>query len=97
MQDGQNCGTFQTGLGSNYTGYSNKSVDADCIKLAAKSLAASVVGPIQLHAERQIIKDAFFMGIFQAPEVTAYTSDLKGISPAPYSPALFWNFWTWHF
>ena len=97
VQDGQNCGTFQTNLGSNYTGYSNKSVDSDCVKLSSKSLAPSVLSSVQLHAERQIVKDAFFLGIFQAPEITAYTSELKGIIPAPYSPALFWNFWTWHF
>jgi len=96
-QDAQACGTFQTGGGSNYTGYSNARVDADCKKLQAKTLLPSQVRVLQVDAERQINQDAFFLGIFQNPTVTASTSALAGIAPAPLSPTLFWNFWTWHF
>lgn len=96
-QDAQSCGTFQTGGGSNYTGYSNARVDADCKKLQAKTLLPSQVRVLQVDAERQINQDAFFLGIFQNPTVTASTSALQGIAPAPLSPTLFWNFWTWHF
>ena len=96
-QDAQACGTFQTGAGSNYTGYSNARVDADCKKLQAKTLLPSQVRVLQVDAERQINSDAFFLGIFQNPTVTAATSTLSGIVPAPLSPTLFWNFWKWHF
>ena len=96
-QDAQDCGTFQTGAGSNYTGYSNAAVDAACTKLQAVTLSSHQVFNYQLAAERQINKDAFFLGIFQNPEVTAYSSDLQGVKPAPISPSLFWNFWEWHF
>jgi len=96
-QDAQACGTFQTTGGSNYTGYSNARVDADCKKLQAKTLLPSQVRVLQVDAERQINQDAFFLGIFQNPTVTAATSALQGIAPAPLSPTLFWNFWTWHF
>jgi len=96
-QDAQACGTFQTGAGSNYTGYSNARVDADCKQLQAKTLPATTVERLQVDAERQINSDAFFLGIFQNPNVTAYTTSLQGVVPAQLSPSLFWNFWTWHF
>ena len=96
-QDAQSCPTYQTGGGSNYTGYSNAAVDAACAKLQATSLSQRQIFGYQLAAERQINKDAFFLGIFQNPEVTAYSSDLQGIKPAPISPTLFWNYWEWHF
>jgi len=96
-QDAQSCGTFQTNQGSNYTGYSNPIVDAACVKLQSATLPASTILRQQVIAEQQIVKDAFFMGIFQNPEVTAYNSALSGIVPAPLSPSLLWNFWTWKF
>ena len=96
-QDAQSCPTYQTGGGSNYTGYSNAVVDAACAKLQATTLSTHAIFNLQLAAERQINKDAFFLGIFQNPSVTAYSSDLQGVKPAPISPTLFWNFWDWHF
>ncbi len=96
-QDAQSCGTFQTNQGSNYTGYSNAVVDAACVKLQSATLPASTVEREQVIAETQIVKDAFFLGIFQNPDVTAYNSALSGVIPAPLSPSLVWNFWTWHF
>jgi peptide/nickel transport system substrate-binding protein len=96
-QDAQSCGTFQTNQGSNYTGYSNPIVDAACVKLQSATLPASTILRQQVIAEQQIVKDAFFLGIFQNPEVTAYNSALSGIVPAPLSPSLLWNFWTWKF
>jgi peptide/nickel transport system substrate-binding protein len=96
-QDAQACGTFKTGAGSNYTGYSNKKVDDACAQLQAKALPASTVNRLQVVAERQINADAFFLGIFQNPNVTAWDSAIQGIKPSPLSPTLVWNFWEWHF
>jgi len=96
-QDAQACGTFKTGAGSNYTGYSNKKVDDACTQLQAKALPASTVKRLQIVAERQINTDAFFLGIFQNPNATAWNSDLQGVKPSPLSPTLVWNFWEWHF
>jgi len=96
-QDAQACGTFQTTGGSNYTGYSSARVDADCTQLQAKTLPTGTIRRLQIDAERQINADAFFLGIFQNPEVTAYTTGLQNIKPAPLSPSLFWNFWEWKF
>ena len=96
-QDAQACGTFKTGAGSNYTGYSNKKVDDACAQLQAKALPSSTVHRLQVVAERQVNNDAFFLGIFQNPNVTAWDSSIQGIKPSPLSPTLVWNFWEWHF
>ena len=96
-QDAQACATFQDGGGSNYTGYVNAKVEDACKQLQAKTLPQSTVNRLQIVAERQINSDAFFLGIFQNPQVTAYNSELKGIKPGKVSPALFWNFWEWSF
>jgi len=96
-QDAQACGTFKTGAGSNYTGYSNKKVDDACTQLQAKTLPSSTVHRLQIVAERQINQDAFFLGIFQNPNATAWNSDLQGVKPSPLSPTLVWNYWEWHF
>ena len=96
-QDAQACPTFQDGGGSNYTGYVNAKVEDACKQLQAKTLDASTIKRLQIVAERQINADAFFLGIFQNPEVTTYDSGLKNIKPSGISPTLFWNFWEWKF
>ena len=96
-QDAQACGMFQTTGGSNYTGISDPAIDKACAALQAGTLPASTITRLRVQIEQNVAKDAFFLGIFQNPEVTAYDSALSGVIPAPLSPSLVWNFWTWHF
>ena len=96
-QDAQACGMFQTTGGSNYTGISDPAIDKACAALQAGTLPASTITRLRVQIEQNVAKDAFFLGIFQNPEVTAYNSALSGVIPAPLSPSLVWNFWTWHF
>ena len=96
-QDAQACGIFQSTGGSNYTGINDPSIDKACVALQAGTLPASTVTRLRVQIEQAVAKDAFFLGIFQNPEVTAYNSQLSGVVAAPLSPSLFWNFWTWHF
>ncbi len=96
-QDAQSCGIFQSTGGSNYTGISDPAIDKACVALQAGTLPASTVTRLRVQIEQNVSKDAFFLGIFQNPEVTAYNSQLSGVIPAPLSPSLVWNFWTWHF
>lgn len=96
-QDAQACGIFQTGLGSNYTGISDPTIDKACTLLQKTTLPASTVTRERVIIEQAVAKDAFFLGIFQNPEVTAWNSQLSNVGAAPLSPSLFWNFWTWHF
>ena len=96
-QDAQSCGTFQSTGGSNYTGINDPIIEKACVVLQAKTLPASTITRERVIIEQAVSKDAFFLGIFQNPEVTAYNSTLSGVVAAPLSPSLFWNFWTWHF
>jgi peptide/nickel transport system substrate-binding protein len=96
-QDAQACGIFQSTGGSNYTGINDPAIDKACVALQAATLPASTVTRLRIQIEQAVSKDAFFLGIFQNPEVTAYNSQLSGVAAAPLSPSLFWNFWTWHF
>ena len=96
-QDAQICGTFQATGGSNYTGINDPVIEKACTALQAATLPIATVNALRLQIEQAVSKSAFFLGIFQNPEVTAYKSQISGIVAAPLSPSLFWNFWTWHF
>jgi peptide/nickel transport system substrate-binding protein len=96
-QDAQACGIFQSTGGSNYTGINDPAIDKACVALQSKTLPATTITRLRVQIEQAVSKDAFFLGIFQNPEVTAYNSQLANVVAAPLSPSLFWNFWTWHF
>lgn len=96
-QDAQACGSFQNTGGSNYTGIDDAAINKVCVALQATALPASTVNRLRIQLEQLVAKDAFFLGIFQNPEVTAFNSQLQNVVAAPLSPSLFWNFQTWHF
>ena len=96
-QDGQVCGTFQARGGSNYTGINDPVIEKACVALQGGTLPAATVETLRIQIEQAVAKNAFFLGIFQNPQVTAFNSKLVGVVAAPLSPSLFWNFWTWHF
>jgi peptide/nickel transport system substrate-binding protein len=96
-QDAQACGIFQSTGGSNYTGINDAAIDKACVLLQSRTLPSSTVTRLRVQIEQAVSKDAFFLGIFQNPQVTAFNSQLSNVLAAPLSPSLFWNFWTWHF
>ena len=96
-QDAQICGTFQATGGSNYTGINDPVIEKACTELQARTLPIARVNALRLQIEQEVSKAAFFLGIFQNPQVTAFNSKISGVIPAPLSPSLFWNFWSWHF
>ena len=96
-QDAQICGTFQATGGSNYTGINDPVIEKACTELQARTLPIARVNALRLQIEQEVSKAAFFLGIFQNPQVTAFNSQISGVIPAPLSPSLFWNFWSWHF
>jgi len=96
-QDAQICGTFQATGGSNYTGINDPVIERACTELQASTLPIAKVNALRLQIEQEVSKAAFFLGIFQNPQVTAFNSKISGVIPAPLSPSLFWNFWSWHF
>jgi len=96
-QDAQICGIFQSSGGSNYTGINDPAIEKACVALQAATLPAAQVLTLRIAIEKAVAKDAFFLGIFQNPQVTAFSTQLSGVAAAPLSPSLFWNFWSWHF
>lgn len=50
-----------------------------------------------LTFEKEWYKDAVGLPLFQFPGTVAHNKNLKGISPAPFSPNVVWNYWTWSF
>ena len=96
-QDAQSCGIFQNGGGSNYTGINDADINKYCDALQKTALPTATVNRYRILIERAVAKDAFFLGIFQNPSVTAFNSQLENVIPIPLSPTLFWNFWQWHF
>lgn len=62
-----------------------------------KDLTPEQVYKVNLTFEKEWYKDAVGLPLFQFPGVTAHVKTLKGISPAPFSPNVVWNFWTWKY
>ena len=85
---------FGTGGGSNYNGYSNKTVDADFAKLSGDFDAADqrkLLADVDKHAWA----DAADVTIFQFPDVNGWSSKIQNVSDNPLSPAIFWNYFNW--
>lgn len=45
--------------------------------------------------ERALYQEAYTIGLFQWPGVTAVNSELKGVKPSSITPNLVWNYWEW--
>lgn len=79
---------------NNFSGYSNKDVDALFDELQTTVDPAKQT-EIVSKIEKIMVDDAFGVTIFQFPGVTAYSKALSGIDPVSISPTIFWNFWQW--
>jgi len=47
--------------------------------------------------EKELMKDAVSLPIFQHPGVTAVNKKLQNVKPNPLSPQLVWNYWEWKY
>ena len=86
--------TFDTEGGNNFSGYSN----ADSDKLWAELSSTFDEGrqqEILKTVDKALYDDAYGIGVFLFPQVTAYNGDLEGISSSGLSPTFFWNYWQW--
>jgi peptide/nickel transport system substrate-binding protein len=50
-----------------------------------------------LIVEKELMKDAVSLPIFQHPGVTAVNKKLQNVKPNPLSPTLVWNYWEWKY
>ena len=94
-QTGTNA-NFQSDGGNNFYGWKNATLDSTLKKLESV-IPDAAVDRYYIQAERIITDQAWSLGIFAHPAVTAFNSSLKGIKPAPLTPNLVWNFWEWSY
>lgn len=83
-----------TGGINNFSGYSNPEVDALFAELDTTFDEQAQLDLLE-QIETILVEDGFGLTLFQFPGVTAYTDTWSGISTAPLSPTIFWNFWEW--
>ena len=92
-----NADLFCSDCGNMLLGYSNKTVDAANKKLGASLLTEKQKFDQYLIIEKELMKDAVSLPIFQHPGVTAVNKKLKNVKPNPLSPQLVWNYWEWKY
>jgi len=95
-QDG-NADLFYSDGGSNYLGYRNKKVDEAVDTLRGKLLTDKQKLDLYLAVEKEVMRDAVTLPIFQHPGVTAVNAKLQNVKPNPLSPQLVWNYWEWKY
>lgn len=92
-----NSNLFCSDCGNNYLGYSSKVVDAANKKLGAVLLSEKAKLAEYLKIEKELMKDAVTLPIFQHPGVTAVNRKLQNVKPNPLNPQLVWNYWEWKY
>jgi peptide/nickel transport system substrate-binding protein len=92
-----NTDIYQSESGNNLVGYSNKTVDAAVKKLNASAMSEKERLAQYLIVEKELMKDAISLPIFQHPGVTAVNKKLQNVKPNPLSPTLVWNYWEWKY
>jgi peptide/nickel transport system substrate-binding protein len=79
------------------SGYENARVDALIEELELGNFNDDQRYSRYLAIEKIMAEDAVSIPIFLWPTLTAFNSDLKGVSPAPLVPNGLWNFWDWKY
>ncbi len=91
----QDAAIYSSGAGSNFVGYSNKTVDGLFDKLAGTTNPDDQL-PILNDIEKELWKDAIGIPIFQFPAAVMWDkSRLTGVDPAVLSPTMFYGYWNW--
>jgi len=86
---------YVTGGQNNFTGYSNKKVDA-WFKQLYGTLDVAQQFQINNQVEKQLVDDGFGDTVFQFPDMTVYNKNMvQNVSVSPLVPTYFWNFWEW--
>ncbi|ORC16098.1 MULTISPECIES: ABC transporter family substrate-binding protein [Rothia] len=85
---------FKTGSSSNFTGYSNATVDAAADEIMATTDTARIE-ELKMQADGEIFKDAYGLPLFQSIAVASYSDTLTGVVPKPGQQPLTWNIEEW--
>jgi peptide/nickel transport system substrate-binding protein len=92
-----NTDIFYSDGGNNLVGYKNKTVDKAVELLRGTLLSEKDKLAQYLIVEKELMKDAITLPIFQHPGVTAVNKKLQNVKPNPLSPQLVWNYWEWKY
>jgi len=92
-----NTDIFYSDGGNNLVGYKNKTVDKAVELLRGTLLSEKEKLAQYLIVEKELMKDAITLPIFQHPGVTAVNKKLQNVKPNPLSPQLVWNYWEWKY
>ena len=86
--------TFASDGGNNLNGYVNDKVDAAYDTLQGEYDQDKQLD-LLIDVEKELWADAYGVTVFQFPGVTAWSSNVEGVVPAPLSPQFFWNYSEW--
>lgn len=85
---------FKTGSSSNFTGYSNETVDAAADEIMTITDTARIE-ELKKQADGEIFKDAYGLPLFQSIAVTSVSDTITGVQPKPGQQPLTWNIEEW--
>lgn len=86
--------TFASDGGNNLNGYVNDKVDAAYDTLQGEYDKDKQLD-LLIDVETELWADAYGVTVFQFPGVTAWSSNVDGVVPAPLAPQFFWNYPEW--
>ena len=85
---------FKTGSSSNFTGYSNATVDAAADEIMTTTDTARIE-ELKMQADGEIFKDGYGLPLFQSIAVTSVSDTITGVQPKPGQQPLTWNIEEW--
>ena len=85
---------FKTGSSSNFTGYSNATVDAAADEIMTITDTARIE-ELKMQADGELFKDGYGLPLFQSIAVTSVSDTITGVEPKPGQQPLTWNIEEW--
>lgn len=85
---------FKTGSSSNFTNYSNPTVD-NAAEEIMKTTDQTKIDSLKMAADAETFKDAYGLPLFQSVAVASYSDFLTGVDPKPGQQPLTWNIEEW--
>lgn len=85
---------FKTGSNSNFTSYSNPTVDAAADDIM-ETTDQGKIEQLKQSADAELFKDAYGLPLFQSIAVASYNDAVTGVKPKPGQQPLTWNAEEW--
>lgn len=87
---------FKSGSSSNFTSYSNSTVD-EAAENIMRTTDTARIEELKMQADGELFKDAYGLPLFQSVAVTSYNENLQGVKPKPGQYPLTWNIEEWSY